>query len=132
MDTSDNKWRPCMARLVMPDGQQKCGHPRSGFTNKFVTPEICAACQTPVGDILPLPSLPSRLSNAAKAAKVAMLDPTPASAEEVSRRESICNGCQFNQGRTCSVCGCNLWAKQRLKAFECPMGLWEHKPGDGV
>lgn len=51
------------------------------------------------------------------------------SSEEYERRIGICNSCEHlrvvlgvNQ---CSLCGCLLMAKARLKAGTCPIKKWE-------
>lgn len=39
-------------------------------------------------------------------------------------RMNICNSCEARKGNFCSVCGCYLPAKTKLKKSECPMELW--------
>lgn len=43
---------------------------------------------------------------------------------EYERRLSICDGCEMRQGSACALCGCNLAAKARGRAFRCPVGRW--------
>lgn len=126
----DELWKICTARLDMTDGTKKCGHPRCEHARKVVTQEICRSCPKAIGDVIPMPSLRSIARDATQSMKQAIFNPEPASNEEVERRKAICDGCQYRQGSSCSVCGCNLILKRSLKVFECPMGLWEIKKPD--
>ena len=48
---------------------------------------------------------------------------TPIVSKEVYiKRRTICSECA--DGRTCPVCGCQLWAKAALETEKCPNGLW--------
>ncbi len=39
-------------------------------------------------------------------------------------RLKICNRCRKRTKYTCSLCGCILESKTRLKSAECPLGKW--------
>lgn len=39
-------------------------------------------------------------------------------------RLKICNRCRKKNKYTCSLCGCILTSKTRLKSAECPLGKW--------
>lgn len=77
------------------------------------------------------PSLMKRAANFAAAAAQHIAAGAPmASDEEVARRFSICQGCEFYDGKACSKCGCPVvrerkylsklsWADQ-----SCPVGKW--------
>lgn len=41
-----------------------------------------------------------------------------------NQRMDICNSCEARKLNFCSVCGCYLPAKTKLKKSECPMELW--------
>jgi hypothetical protein len=44
------------------------------------------------------------------------------SKEDYLKRRQICSDC--NDGFTCPICGCQLWAKAALETEKCPNGLW--------
>lgn len=46
--------------------------------------------------------------------------------EEVNRRISICNQCEFfrKEQNQCEKCGCYLSLKTRLESSNCPIGKW--------
>lgn len=134
MTTNDKPFRNCIARYEDISGVPHCTHPRSGYTKKPITPSICDKCQCVVGDsmVLPLPSLATRIKSAGNAAKDALLSPTPTPTDELARRQSICNGCKYMDGRVCRACGCNLPAKQRLLAWVCSLGFWDQSPDVGT
>ena len=46
--------------------------------------------------------------------------------EERQLRNSICKICEYAVfgKKTCSVCGCVIWLKSRLRTEECPKGKW--------
>lgn len=48
----------------------------------------------------------------------------------VSSRMAICNSCDKFQSKStqCSVCGCFMSAKTRLKKASCPLGKWNSIP----
>lgn len=39
-------------------------------------------------------------------------------------RMTICHSCEARKNNFCTVCGCYLPAKTKLKKSECPMELW--------
>jgi hypothetical protein len=39
-------------------------------------------------------------------------------------RYDICNQCEAKAAGLCTVCGCVVVVKVKLKESECPMGLW--------
>lgn len=39
-------------------------------------------------------------------------------------RLTICQSCEARDNNFCTVCGCYLPAKTKLKKSECPMELW--------
>lgn len=45
---------------------------------------------------------------------------------QLRERAEICHECPevSDTGNRCEACGCQLWAKQRARAFECPHGKW--------
>ncbi|MEO1263978.1 MAG: DUF6171 family protein [Bacteroidota bacterium] len=47
-------------------------------------------------------------------------------AEERQQRNAICKNCEHSilGQKTCSVCGCVIWLKSRLKTEDCPKGKW--------
>lgn len=44
------------------------------------------------------------------------------------QRLAICHGCDERVGNRCSACGCNLTAKAKARAWECPLGYWGRNP----
>jgi len=44
------------------------------------------------------------------------------SKETYLKRRMLCAEC--HDGKTCPVCGCQLWAKAALETEKCPNGLW--------
>jgi hypothetical protein len=53
--------------------------------------------------------------------------------EVIAEREATCKGCdratvQLLVLKSCSACGCNLWAKVRNGAERCPLGKWGASP----
>ncbi len=57
---------------------------------------------------------------------VAAGNPINASDDEVSKRKSICNSCEFfNSAQDrCTKCGCYMAVKTYLKASHCPINKW--------
>ena len=47
-----------------------------------------------------------------------------ASDEEIKRREIICNGCEYLNGKKCSRCGCYYKIKITLETEHCPEKKW--------
>jgi hypothetical protein len=49
-----------------------------------------------------------------------------ASSEEVQKRKSICQGCEYYNSfqDRCVKCGCFLAVKTYLKASNCPINKW--------
>ena len=49
-----------------------------------------------------------------------------ASAEEVAKREAICEGCEFyaKESKRCKKCGCLLRMKIKMETEHCPINLW--------
>lgn len=53
-----------------------------------------------------------------------------ASEEEISRRFTICQGCEFFDGKACKKCGCPIVREQKLISKlswaneKCPMNKW--------
>lgn len=44
------------------------------------------------------------------------------SKEDYIKRRKKCAEC--HDGKSCPVCGCQLWAKTALETEKCPNGLW--------
>lgn len=49
-----------------------------------------------------------------------------ASSEEVTKRQQICDGCEFynKESKRCQKCGCYLRMKIQLETEHCPIGNW--------
>jgi hypothetical protein len=47
-----------------------------------------------------------------------------ASAEEVEKRISTCQGCEYLKDERCSECGCFIALKAGLKSEKCPKEKW--------
>lgn len=124
---ADEIYRNCVARYEDLSGASRCAHPRSGYTKKPVTPEICATCRFAIGDseVMPLPSIATRIKSAGKAVLDVVSDSRDAPEEEIARRQAICDACKYKDGRVCRACGCNLPAKQRMLGWKCDLGFWD-------
>ena len=49
-----------------------------------------------------------------------------AAPEEVQRRQTICDGCEYRTERnTCNKCGCGLKLKTAWLLEQCPLGRWQ-------
>lgn len=78
------------------------------------------------------PSLGSKVLNFAKSAINHVANGAPLCTEDqIEKRYSVCNGCEFLQDNSCTKCGCPIsrtkhfvskiaWADQ-----ECPIGKWK-------
>jgi len=51
-------------------------------------------------------------------------NPLFASKETAEARWKTCEGCEYRNGNTCSLCGCGLKAKTQLASQSCPAGRW--------
>lgn len=77
------------------------------------------------------PSLPQMAKNLGRdvvknVQSVAQGNPINASSEEVQKRKSICQGCEYYNSfqDRCTKCGCFLAVKTYLKASHCPINKW--------
>ena len=47
-----------------------------------------------------------------------------ATKDVVAKRNAECSGCEAKSRGVCTVCGCIVFTKTRLKESSCPMELW--------
>lgn len=47
-----------------------------------------------------------------------------ATKETAKQRFTICGKCEMRDNNRCTICGCYLPAKVKLKNSECPAGEW--------
>lgn len=79
----------------------------------------------------PKPSLAQTVANfATSAAKHVAAGMPRATDEEIERRFSICQGCEFFDGKACRKCGCGISRVRRFVSKlawaneKCPVGKW--------
>lgn len=48
-----------------------------------------------------------------------------ATPETATARWKTCEGCEYRNNNTCSLCGCGLKAKTQIASQACPAGKWE-------
>lgn len=48
-----------------------------------------------------------------------------ATPETAAARWKTCEGCEYRNNNTCSLCGCGLKAKTQIASQACPAGKWE-------
>lgn len=46
------------------------------------------------------------------------------SARTLAIRIDTCHNCEFRAGMSCTICGCIIEAKARLKSEQCPVNEW--------
>jgi hypothetical protein len=72
-----------------------------------------------------LPSVFTMAANFAKASADFVADSMrTVSKEEYDARLGVCSMCPQRNENSCSVCGCNLSAKAKGRAFDCPLLYW--------
>lgn len=75
------------------------------------------------------PSLVSQASNLALSGArvikaIVKKERIKASAQEIARRQAICNECEFFVNKRCLKCGCFIAFKTRLETEHCPIKKW--------
>jgi len=100
-----------------------------------LAPDPCAACAHGKWDayvrcepdLPPLATMAGNLAQAAFDETLARLSGTPQISEtDINKRLSICSACErFRPSdQRCSICGCFLDFKTRLRSQDCPLGKW--------
>jgi hypothetical protein len=80
-------------------------------------------------ELLKMPPVATQIKNAAVAlvkvtSTVTSGNPIVAPEEEIEKRKTICESCEFLNGHRCAKCGCVFNYKIRLATQRCPVGRW--------
>lgn len=126
-----SKGLDCNYRVATPPKQANVC--RLGRFGGLVTDGMCRRC---IRDGLNVPktdgpSIATKAANfATSAAKHVAAGMPQATEDEVARRFSICQGCEFFDGKACRKCGCPVVRERKFLSKlswaneKCPAGKW--------